>query len=84
MAQKLESLIPVEQLGELDQKILLALKNAQLSIEELVELVDADQSETVSTIRRLIADGYLQLVISSYAWGFEFAVQLADEHSSQS
>jgi predicted transcriptional regulator len=72
----------VEQLGKLDQQILLSLKKAQLSIEEIVELVDADQSETVSAIRRLIANGYLQLVISSYPWGFEFALQLADQRSS--
>ena len=40
-----------------------------------MELTDAGRNETLSTITKLIADGYLELVILQYAWGIEFELQ---------
>ena len=72
MAQKLEVPTRLERLNRIDQQILLLLKEGQVPLEQVVALTDADQSETLSTITRLIADGYLELVIVEYPWGIEF------------
>ncbi len=79
MAQKLEVPTRLERLNRIDQQILLLLKEGQVPLEQVVALTDADQSETLSTITRLIADGYLELVIVEYPWGIEF--ELAEAYN---
>jgi hypothetical protein len=75
MAQKLEAPTHLENLSRVDQQILLLLQARRLPIDQVVALVDADQSETLSSAARLIADGHVQLVISEYPWGIELELQ---------
>jgi hypothetical protein len=63
MAQELEPPTYREAYSSLGRQILLSLKDRQLPVEQVLELTDADRNETLSTITKLIADGYLELVI---------------------
>ncbi len=76
MAQKLEVPTRFERLNPLDQQILRLLKAGELQLEEVVALTDADQSEVLSAVTRLIADGCLELMIVEYPWGMEFELEL--------
>ncbi len=75
MAQKLEVPTRLEQLNRVDQQILRLLNEGQLTLERIVGLVDADRHETLSAITRLIAGGYLKLVILEYPWGIEYELK---------
>jgi hypothetical protein len=74
--QRLEVPTRLERLNRIDQQILLLLKEEQLPLEQVVALADVDQSEVLSAITRLIADGYLELMIVEYPWGIEFELEL--------
>jgi hypothetical protein len=75
MAQKLEVPTCLERLNRIGQQILLSLRDGQLPLEQVVALADVDQSEALSTITRLIENGYLELLILEYPWGIEFDLQ---------
>jgi hypothetical protein len=60
---------------ELAERILRLLDNGPVSLEDLTALYDLRQSEAMSSIARLVADGNAQLVILEYPWGIEFNLQ---------
>ena len=63
IAQRLEVPTCLERLNRIGQQILLSLRDGQLPLEQVVALADVDQSEALSTITRLIENGYLELLI---------------------
>ena len=75
MGERLEVSQHAKGLGKEDQKILQLVGSEQLPIERVVALADAEPSETLSSIKRLIAVGCLQLLIIQQLWGIEFALQ---------
>ena len=75
MAQTLEVPMLGHELNMDDQRILHTLENGELPIEQVVALSDVEQSKTLSSVARLIAAGYLRLVIIAHLWGVEFVLR---------
>ena len=75
MAETLEVSTFGYKLNKEDQQILHSLETGELVLEQVVSLADVEQSKALSSITRLIAVGYLRLVIIPHIWGVEFVLQ---------
>jgi hypothetical protein len=76
MAQVLQSPTQRDGLSGVDEEVLKLLESRPLSVEQVVvALTNVNQSEVLSSISRLIDDGYVELAILQYPWGVEFELQ---------
>ena len=69
MAQVLQTPTHRDALSAIDEEVLNLLENRPLSVEQVVTLTNVNQSEVLSSISRLIDDGYVELAILRYPLG---------------
>jgi len=77
MAQVLQRQTHTGGLSTLDEEVLKLLESRPLSVEQVAAMANMNQSDVVSSISRLIDDGYVKLTILQYPWGVEFELQTA-------
>ena len=75
MAKTLEVPTDRRTLNGVEQRILGLWENGQLPMEQVLALANVDRGEALSSISRLIADGYVELVILQDSWGIEFELR---------